>query len=133
MYAFGDAILFGAVFGYVALFPTGLALYFLRPFKKLWTVFSIASLALAFTGLVAASVIAFALTLPPDDESAWAISAGFGILRMLVAPLLAPVFVIAAFIAPTRFSRWALVGATAIEGAIGTYAFFHWFAELRLF
>jgi hypothetical protein len=30
MYAFGDALLFLAVFGFAALFPTGLALHFLR-------------------------------------------------------------------------------------------------------
>ncbi|SBT03811.1 P7 protein (fragment) [Candidatus Accumulibacter aalborgensis] len=38
MYAFGDALLFLAVFGVVALFPTGLAIYFWRhrqiPLKK---------------------------------------------------------------------------------------------------
>jgi hypothetical protein len=33
MYAFGDALLFLAVFGVAALFPTGLALHFLRPFR----------------------------------------------------------------------------------------------------
>ena len=33
MYAFGDLLLFIAVFGILALFPTGLALYFL--FRKL--------------------------------------------------------------------------------------------------
>ncbi len=131
MYAFGDAILFVAVFGFLALFPTGLALYFLRPFKKLWTVLSIASLALAFTGLVAASVFVLGSAQP---GSALAISAALalGVLRMLAAPMLAPVFIIAAFIAPTRFSHWVLVGAAAIEGMTATYAFFHWFAGLRL-
>jgi hypothetical protein len=132
MYGFGDAMLFGSVFGLFALFPTCLALYFLRPFKRFWTVFSITSLGLACTGLVAASVIVLAST-QPHHQSAWAISAAFGVLRMLVAPLLAPAFIIAAIIAPTRLSRWALVGAAAIEGMIGTYAFFHWFAGLRLF
>ena len=33
MYAFGDLILFVSVFGFLALFPTGLALYFV--FRKL--------------------------------------------------------------------------------------------------
>ena len=33
MYAFGDALLFVAVFGGVALFPTGVALCFLRPYR----------------------------------------------------------------------------------------------------
>ncbi|MBI5248978.1 MAG: hypothetical protein HY912_05735 [Desulfomonile tiedjei] len=65
MYAFGDAILFMFVFGVVALFPTGLALYFLRPFRSFWTALSIASLALAVTGMVAASVIALASSQPP--------------------------------------------------------------------
>lgn len=35
MYAFGDLLLFVGVFGVLALFPTGLALYFL--FQKLLT------------------------------------------------------------------------------------------------
>jgi hypothetical protein len=35
MYAFGDLLLFLGVFGVLALFPTGLALYFLfRAFRK---------------------------------------------------------------------------------------------------
>ena len=35
MYAFGDLLLFIGVFGILALFPTGLALYFLiRSFRK---------------------------------------------------------------------------------------------------
>jgi hypothetical protein len=35
MYAFGDLLLFLGVFGILALFPTGLALYFLlRSFRK---------------------------------------------------------------------------------------------------
>jgi hypothetical protein len=68
MYAFGDAMLFGSVFGLFALFPTGLALYFLRPFKRFWTVFSIASLTLAFTSLVAASVFVLGYTQPSEPE-----------------------------------------------------------------
>jgi len=34
MYAFGDLILFIGVFGILALFPTGLGLYFLLRFRK---------------------------------------------------------------------------------------------------
>ena len=33
MYAFGDALLFVAVFGVLSLIPTGAALYFLRPYR----------------------------------------------------------------------------------------------------
>ena len=51
MYAFGDLILFLGVFGILELFPTGLALYFLRRFERFWTVFSAAVLAFSVTGL----------------------------------------------------------------------------------
>ena len=34
MYAFGDLLLFIAVFGVLALFPTGLAIYFLLKLRK---------------------------------------------------------------------------------------------------
>jgi hypothetical protein len=128
MYAAGDAMLFVAVFGIVALFPTGLALYFLRPFKKFWTVLSITSLAVAATGLVAAFLIILTSN-QSSRESALVIWAAFGVLRMLAAPLMAPAFLIAAFIAPTRFSRSSLAGAAGIEVMTSSYAFFHWFAR----
>ena len=41
MYAFGDGLLFIAVFSAVALFPTGLALWFLRPYRWFWVVLSV--------------------------------------------------------------------------------------------
>jgi hypothetical protein len=41
MYAFGDGLLFIAVFSAVALFPTGLALYFLQPCRWFWVVLSV--------------------------------------------------------------------------------------------
>ena len=47
MYAFGDGLLFVAVFSVVAILPTGLALFFLRPYRWFWTVLSIAALAIA--------------------------------------------------------------------------------------
>jgi hypothetical protein len=45
MYAFGDALLFVAAFGVVALVPTGAALFFLRPYRHFWQVLSAFSLA----------------------------------------------------------------------------------------
>jgi hypothetical protein len=53
MYAFGDAFLFLAVFAVVALVPTGAGLWFLRPYRRFWTVSAI-GLAVAMTGLSAA-------------------------------------------------------------------------------
>jgi hypothetical protein len=122
MQAFADLILFLGMFGVLALAPTALALYFLRPFEKFWTVFSPVSLAFAATGPVAAAMI----------QRNWAIIGILGLPRVLGAPLLGLGFLISAVIAPPRCSRWALLAAAAIEGAVSVYAFFclfvmhHW-------
>jgi hypothetical protein len=126
MYAFGDAILFIAVFGVVGLIPTGLALLFLRPYRWFWTLLSIAALAVAATGVAATLIYVMA--------SHWAVhgsplelAAALAVLRMLPAPLLATSLVLAAIVAPNRGSRWALGVATGFEGAVATYAILHWF------
>ena len=59
MYAFGDALLFVAVFGVSALVPTGAALFFLRPYRHFWTGLSALGVAVAATEITA--VILFAL------------------------------------------------------------------------
>jgi hypothetical protein len=56
MYAFGDSYLFIAVFGLLALVPTGAALHFLRPYRRLWVVLSALGLSVALTGAAAASL-----------------------------------------------------------------------------
>ncbi len=58
MYAAGDALLFAAVFGVAALVPTGAALFFLRPYRRFWTVLSTFSLGVAVTGLAAVALFA---------------------------------------------------------------------------
>jgi hypothetical protein len=55
MYAFGDGLLFIAVFSAVGLFPTGLALWFLRPYRWCWVVLSIGAVTITATALLAAS------------------------------------------------------------------------------
>jgi hypothetical protein len=55
MYAFGDALLFVAVFAACALVPTGAALFFLRPYRHFWTVLSALGLAVAVTGVTASN------------------------------------------------------------------------------
>jgi len=126
MYAFGDSLLFVAVFGGVALFPTGLGLYFLRPLPVFWTILAIASLALAATGPVSVAVVAFMSSLPNPPFFVQA-CLFFSLMRVLGAPLLAATFLLGGCLAPTRFARWALLGATAIEGAVAAYAIFHWY------
>src|SRR5882762_1425840 len=58
MYAFGDAVLFVAVFGVAALVPTGAALFFLRPYRSFWTVISALGLGIAVTGFAAVAACA---------------------------------------------------------------------------
>ena len=125
MYAFGDLILFVEVFGVSATVPTALALYFLRPFRKFWLVFSIGCLALAVTGLVAAGVVIWAHSLR-TDVGVWQALASVGILRTLLSPILALSFLVSVLVAPTWRCRWILLAATAMEGA----AFASWFAWL---
>ena len=127
MYAFGDGLLFVAVFSVVALLPTGLALFFLRPYRWFWTALSITGLAIAVTGVLAVSVCILA--------SYWALRGlplelceALALLRTLTAPLLAGAFVLSGAIAPNRTSRWTLLSTAGIEGAVATYAVLQWFA-----
>jgi hypothetical protein len=131
MYAFGDALLFLAVFAVVAVLPTGLALYFLRPYRLFWTALSLTALSLAATGLLAAAVYVLASFQAPPG-SRWELWAAFAVLRMLAAPPLATAFALAGLIAPNRTSRWSLLVAAAIEGAVAAYAILHWCAPYRL-
>jgi hypothetical protein len=115
MYAFGDALLFVAVFGGCALVPTGAALFFLRPYRHFWTVLSALGLAVAVTGVTAAILFAVGRRALPSSLATWA---DFSVLRILVAPLLAFTFLCAQS-SPhrslgSRFSRqprWAAVSA----------------------
>jgi hypothetical protein len=131
MYAFGDSVLFVAVFGGVALLPTGLGLYFLRPVRAFWTVLAIGALGLAATGLPCAA----ALEVLRHWQGAPTLLQTFaclGVLRMLGSPLVGAAFLLCACLAPTRFSRWALAGATVAEGVVAAYAAFHWVIVPRL-
>ena len=119
MQAFGDSLLFIGLLGLLSLIPTALALYFLRPFEKFWSVFSVASLAFAAIGPVAAAIVG------RPQQSPWAgLDVGFfGLLDVLAAPLLGFGFLICAVIAPAGRSRWLVFAAAMIEFAVGAYAF----------
>ena len=56
MYAFGDSLLFLALFGVAAVPATGAALYFVRPFHAFWRALSVAALAITATGVAAVGV-----------------------------------------------------------------------------
>jgi hypothetical protein len=57
MYAFGDLLLFLAVFAIAAIPPTGAALFFLRANRLFWRGLLAATLVIALTGLVAALLL----------------------------------------------------------------------------
>ncbi len=83
MYAFGDAFLFIAVFGLLALLPTAAALYFLRPSRRFWVVLSVLALGAAFTGAVAA--ILFAALLSPHRTQRFTLLAATAVELAVVA------------------------------------------------
>jgi hypothetical protein len=129
MYAFGDALLFIAVFGVVSIIPTGLALVFLRQSRTFWVGLSVVALVVASTSLAAVAVVLLA---PREGAlstslSAWALLA---VPRILVSPFLAASFGLSALIAPEARFRWYLLGAAGFEGVSSVYGFFHWFAPL---
>jgi hypothetical protein len=127
MYAAGDAFLFAAVFSVTALVPTGGALWFLRPYRHVWTVFSAMGLAVAVTGGAAAFVFALGRHAPPSPLATWA---GLSVLRILVAPLLALTFLLCAILSPRRAPRLSFLAATVLEAAVSAYGGFVWFVPL---
>ena len=128
MYAAGDAMLFVAVFGVAALVPTGAALFFLRSYRRFWTVLSAIGLGIGITGL--AAVVLFALgrhVPPPSPLATWA---GLSVLRILVAPLHALTWLVCTVFAPYRVPRLAFLAAATMEVAVSAYGGFTWFVPL---
>lgn len=128
MHAFGDAYLFIAVFGLLALVPTGAALVFLRPYRRFWFVLGAVGLGVAFTGAAAAALYALARhAVAPSPLALWA---DLSVLRILLAPVLAPAFLVFALLSPHRSPRFAFLGATAVEVLVVAYATVVWFFPL---
>jgi hypothetical protein len=129
MYAFGDALLFVAVFGVSALAPTGAALYFLRPYRRFWTGLAALGVAVAATGVVAVVLFAVGRQAAP---SPLATLAGVSVLRILVAPVLAPAFLVCTILSPQRSTRFAFLAAAVVEVVVSTYGALVWFVPLFL-
>jgi hypothetical protein len=91
-------------------------------------VLSALGLSVALTGAVAVSLFALGRhAMAPSALSTWA---NFSSLRILLAPILAPAFLVFALFAPHRSPRLALFAATVVEVAVGAYAGFVWFFPL---
>ena len=124
MSAFGDSLLFLAMFGVAAVPATCAALYFLRPYRLFWLVLSVAAFCTAITGL--AALIDYIASLTADAASLFHTWSALALLRILVAPLLVLVFLLSGLFAPQRSYRIALLVATASEVAVFTFLAFIW-------
>jgi hypothetical protein len=130
MYAFGDMLLFLGVFGIAALVPTGIALFFLRPYRAFWSILSGLGIIIALTSIVAAVLYEFSRhRAVPSPLDSWV---AFSMLGILVAPLLAFVFLICAALSAYRIPRLTFLAATAMEGAVTGYMAIVWFSPLLL-
>ena len=128
MYAFGDSLLFVAVFGVAALIPTGAALFFLRPYRAFWYATSGLGLLVAATSVVAVGLYAFGRH--AAGSSPFAMWAAVSVLRILMAPLLALTFLVFTVLSPYRISRLAFLAATVMEASVTAYAVVVWFGPL---
>jgi len=128
MYAFGDVMLFGAVFCTAALPPTAAVLFFLRHERVFWGVLASAGVVVAFTGVLA--MIVFATGRSLHDDSLLGSWTAASVLRILAAPPFALVFVVCALIAPGGWMRRSLLAATAAEVLVSAYGAVIWFVPL---
>jgi hypothetical protein len=129
MYAFGDSILFLGVFAVAALPATGATLYFLRPHPLFWRLFTAGALTGTATGIL---VLAdFLVPRSPTTGTLLGTWSMVSPLRVLVAPILAAVFLLSALFAPTRFTRIAFLSATAVEALLFVWVAFIWIHSTR--
>lgn len=127
MYAFGDSLLFIAVFGVVSTIPTGLTLAFLRQSRMFWIVLCVVALVVASTSLAAVAVIMSESQKLMPSESLWP---GLSAIRLFVSPFIAASVGLSALLAPEACFRKYLFGAASLEGVSSVYGFFHWYALL---
>jgi hypothetical protein len=127
MHAFGDMLLFIAVFGLVSIVPTGLALAFMRGRRIFWRVLSLLALVVVSTGIASVPAVLWV----PHEVSlgasldAWAALSG---PRIFVSPFLAASFGLATLLAPRGRIRWSMLGATGAEAMVSLFGFVYWAA-----
>ena len=129
MYGFGDDLLFLAVFGVAAVPATGAALFFLRPYRSFWLVFSVVALGIATTGLTV--LIGYVAPRTADVRFILHVWSALAPLRILIAPLFALNLFLSGLFAPNRSYRIALLVAAVIEAAVFAYVAFTWFHPFR--
>lgn len=112
MAAFGDLVLFMALFSLAALLPTAKILRLLRGSQAFWTGWSSLSLLVTATG-----VFMSALILAPGLVRAGAFPTldMLAPLRVLIAAPLAMIFALSALVAPGVRAKWVFLICTGIE------------------
>lgn len=125
MFAFGDSLLFLAVFGVAALVPFGLGLFFLRPYRTVWRALAVAALAVAAT----AGAMMFGASGADTAAGPW--MALFGLLRLLISPFFAMACLVAVVLAPGSGPRRILLLAAVIELAVFVWVAVSWFLRVR--
>ncbi|UPT75051.1 MAG: hypothetical protein M0D55_04880 [Elusimicrobiota bacterium] len=123
MYAFGDAMWFLFLLGCATIPATGLALYFLRSVRTFWKIFSGVALAVAATAAAATLIFFFGRS---ESTSLLGKLSSLSVLRILVEPICAVMWTVAAIFAPERPFRLALLGAAAIEAVSVVPAILLW-------
>jgi hypothetical protein len=111
MAAFGDLVLYLAVFGVTALVPLALGLYWLRAVARFWSALTWGAGPFALTGLAALVAIIWV----GHTTSSWILlaHARFGLM-----PLSALALLTCAIIARRPRHRWLLFAAAVVDGGI---------------
>lgn len=122
MTAFGDSILFLAIFTLAAIPATCAALSYLRSYTAFWRVSSIGSLGIAITGI--AGLLAYIINF--GSTSHFYYGSMLSPLRLLLAPAFAIAFFLCALFAPTPVFRNRFIGASVIELSV----FVIWFVGI---
>jgi len=129
MYAFGDSLLFLGVLGVASVPASGAALFLLRPYRWVWRALSAVAVTVAVTGIAALVVYLGSQSADPAAGSltatfhAWS---GPAVLRILVSPLCALAFGVAAVPAPSRGARILLGLGCLAEAIVFAWIAFVW-------
>jgi len=130
MLAFGDAFLWLNVFGICAVVPTAAALYVLRPYRRFWQLVGFTAVVVAATGVMSAVLFYFGRA--AEEIEFLGVWAQLSPLRMLIAPLLALIFLGCALVAPRGYPRIALLSAALMEMVVTGYIGLVWFVPMFL-
>jgi hypothetical protein len=117
MRGFGDMLLVLGLFGFAAILPTALGMYFLRRFHWFWNALAAAVLAVALATLTGVGLA------PHPTSGAWSMLSFVGLMLVFATPVVCLGCLAAAALTPYRRPRKVLLVAAAIEAATGAYAF----------